>query len=124
MLKELITCLSDKYTEDGPERVGFILTSGEVIETENVSKTPKDSFEVDFERHLDIIDNIKASWHTHPGESSKLSNADSSGFRSFPEWSHYIVGQDGLREYIFNKGILVNGDYHQNLRNCPEDLRG
>lgn len=87
------------FLTPGAERVGFILKDGTVVEVENTCEIPDEGFEVlpeDIERHHD---DVVATWHTHPGASSNLSVGDMESFRTFPDWRHFIVGQDGVTEY-------------------------
>ncbi len=103
--EQLIPTLKDKLTE-GPERVGFILANGDVVEVENVCSEPMNGFEVsgeDLIKHQDAI----GSWHTHPGQNSNLSTNDWYGFRSWSEWTHFIVGTDGVQSYRVDEGRVL-----------------
>ncbi len=101
--------LSQFYAPSGPERVGFILDSGEIVEVENVSVTSEEGFEVSAENLIRFEAGAVATWHTHPGESSNLSLDDYLGFLNWPDLRHYIVGSDGTKAFVV-KGKTVIGD--------------
>ena len=90
------------------ERVGLILTDGQVIELANISPTPENSFSVEPEAMIQYEDQIAATWHTHPTTSARLSGEDYIGFTMWPYFVHYIFGQDDLRAYIVEKGTVLN----------------
>jgi proteasome lid subunit RPN8/RPN11 len=87
------------YTSEGPERVGFVLRGGEVIEVQNVSPAPAYSFDVAAEDLMRFERDAIASWHTHPGRAANLSSDDYEAFRMWPDLQHFIVGSDGIRSY-------------------------
>jgi len=103
--EQLIPELKTKLT-DGPERVGFILATGEIVEVENQCHEPDNGFEVSGE---DLIKypNVVASWHTHPATDSNLSTNDWYGFRNWPEWIHLIIGTDGVTSYRVEQGRVL-----------------
>lgn len=91
---------------DGPERVGFILKTGKIVEVKNVCHEAINGFEVsgeDLIKHQDAV----ATWHTHPGQDSNLSTNDWYGFRNWPEWIHLIVGTDGVSAYRVEGGKVL-----------------
>lgn len=92
--------------EDGPERVGFILKSGKIVEVTNVCVDTNEGFEVS---GADLIkyQTAVASWHTHPGKPSTLSAEDHHGFRNYPQWTHFIIGTDGVTSYRVEKGRVL-----------------
>ena len=96
------------YQPDGPERVGFILTSGEVIEVKNISETPETSFKVSLEDLQEFASKATSTWHTHPGGHKNLSMADFRTFSMWPALSHYIVGNDGVRKYWTENDDLIS----------------
>ncbi|MBN7759788.1 hypothetical protein JYP52_01450 [Nitratireductor aquibiodomus] len=101
----LIPDLKNKLT-DGPERVGFILPDGSIVEVDNVCTEPNEGFEVtadDLIKHLDAV----ATWHTHPQAKSNLSTNDYYGFRNHPNWKHLIVGTDGVSMFRVEKGRVL-----------------
>jgi proteasome lid subunit RPN8/RPN11 len=100
--------LTEYYTETGPERCGLLLTSGEVLETPNVAEDPELGFEIPVEMLLEKLPDLEGTWHTHPGLSSNLSQADFTGFSAWPELDHYIVGNDGTRLYrVEAPGVIL-----------------
>lgn len=100
--------LKTKLT-DGPERVGFILKSGEIVEVENVCSNADEGFEVSGEDLVRYDGQVLASWHTHPGQDSNLSTNDWYGFRNYSEWLHLIIGTDGVTAYRVKQGrVLVD----------------
>jgi len=103
------------YSNTGNERVGFVLNTGEVVEVDNVALQPDKAFMVstiDLMRYEDIA---VATWHTHPGESSNLSDMDYRAFYNWPHLKHYIIGKDGISAYVIKNGNLVKADDN----NCP-----
>jgi proteasome lid subunit RPN8/RPN11 len=96
------------YVEDAPERVGFVLPDGSLIEVPNVSGDPYNSFDVSAESLLQHAGYGSAigAWHTHPNASSNLSVDDYEGFLNWPKMTHYIVGNDGVSAYIIKEGLV------------------
>lgn len=88
------------YAKDGNERVGFIFDDESVIEVDNISESPSNSFDVRTEDLLLHATKAVASWHTHPNGSSNLSPLDYDAFKAWPDMKHYIVGNDGVSCYI------------------------
>lgn len=90
------------YADQGPERVGFVLKDGTIIEVENTSEKPDESFDVDPQVLIDNEAEMAGTFHTHPGASSQLSGED---YQAFTNWrvDHYIVGNDGVRKYGVNR---------------------
>lgn len=100
----LLALLED---DDDDERIGFVLDDGSIIEVENICQTPTDGFEIKAEDLLKYEHTIKASWHTHPGASSNPSFGDLQSFLNYPDWRHYIIGNDGVIAYEVKNGKLV-----------------
>jgi proteasome lid subunit RPN8/RPN11 len=98
------------YASDGPERVGFILTDGQVIEVENVCHDPLNGFEVRPEDLIAHEDQISACWHTHPGCTANLSSDDYIAFQNYPHLHHYVIGQDGIRCFVVRDGSIIETD--------------
>ena len=92
------------YAPDGPERVGFVLMNDEIVEVKNVHPNPEHAFDVDANDIIWYEDRVKATWHTHPGSSSNLSGDDYVAFTNWPLVCHYIIGADGLRQYVVIEG--------------------
>lgn len=102
--------LSDFYNDIGPERVGFIKNNGEIVEVENVAEDPESGFAVQTGQLIELDGQIKASWHTHPGQHSNLSMEDYYTFKAWPHLAHYILGQDGIRCYTVRNGSVILED--------------
>lgn len=102
------------YSNEGPERCGFILKTGKVIEVDNVSENKNNSFAVLADDIFLIEDSIAASWHTHPGSSSNLSGEDLVAFQNYPDWKHLIVGLDGISCYSVTEAGSVVRDAEEN----------
>lgn len=95
------------YLGDGPERVGIIKRDGEIVEFENVCSSP-DGFQLKGDDLLLLeSEDVVATWHTHPGASANLSVGDFHAFRAWPKLTHYIVGIDGVDEYIVRDGEVI-----------------
>jgi proteasome lid subunit RPN8/RPN11 len=103
--------LLDFYTQHGNERVGFILGTGEIIEVQNVSASPRDSFVVRPEDILRYEDKISATFHTHPDTTSNLSDEDFQAFKDWPEFRHLIIGIDGVSCYhVAASGVVIKDE--------------
>ena len=112
----LPTKLSEFYADTGPERVGFVLNNGKVVEVNNVCPDPENGFEVN---PIDIImheEELVGVWHTHPGASSNLSMDDHAGIKNWPNLTHYIIGKDGVRAYKVNAGSILIDDHGNSPR--------
>lgn len=95
------------YNETGPERCGYIRKGGKVIEVTNHCNEPEEGFEFGADDILSMLNEGIATWHTHPGQSSNLSAQDYEGFLNFPDLKHYIVGNDGVRCYHVEDGLIL-----------------
>lgn len=95
------------YADAGPERVGFVLTDGTVVEVRNAAPNPDAAFDVAAEDLLAYEDRLAATWHTHPGAPAQLSGADYQAFRAWPHLAHLIVGSDGVRRYAVHHGAVI-----------------
>jgi len=102
----IITSLLKKYDEE-VEHVGFILPNGKLVEVENTSAKPDESFDVSGEDILKYETTAIGSWHTHPKKDSNLSVGDMETFLNWPEWDHYIVGNNGVSKYIVRDGDVL-----------------
>lgn len=89
------------------ERVGFILNDGSIIELENICSDPLNGFEVKGDDLLLYEDRVIATWHTHPGASSNPSIGDFHAVLNYPDWDHYIIGEDGIQRYRVVNGRVV-----------------
>lgn len=98
--------LKTKLT-DGPERVGFVLKTGEVVEVQNICAHSDNGFEVSGADLVKYHDQVAATWHTHPSQNSNLSTNDWYGFRNYPEWLHLIIGTDGVSSYRVDQGRVL-----------------
>lgn len=111
MLEEL----QSKYSDEGCERLGFILEDNTVVELVNAHDDPEngaqflseDLFEYLYspEREQEVI----ATWHTQPSATSNLSGQDYVAFINHPDLEHYIVGNDGVTRYYVDKGVVKRG---------------
>lgn len=108
MLKELLT----KYSDEGNERIGFILDNDEIVELLNDHDDPENGAKF---RSADLyaylyddkrVVNVKATWHTHPSATSNLSGDDYIAFRNHPQIDHYIIGNDGVTRYYVENGVV------------------
>lgn len=99
------------YEDSGPERCGFILDDGQIIEVENKHELPTEGFEIDSQEILNYLPEIKGIWHTHPGGTEVLSGADKSYMMFWPDVDHYVVGKRGIRIYKVKGEALINESY-------------
>lgn len=113
----IIQLLLSKYSANGIERVGFIIDE-DIVEVTNISKSPDGSFMVGSADVLMFIESSgpKSTWHTHPNSTSNLSGEDALMFKSWPEYEHIIIGNDGIRVYKYNdsKGALIEVGFYGN----------
>lgn len=101
--------LEQFYASEGPERCGFVLMDGSLLEVANLAGEPEKGFEID---GAELLARLKAgdtagTWHTHPGASANLSMADYRAFLAYPSWSHFIVGDDGVRRFYVEEGAVL-----------------
>jgi proteasome lid subunit RPN8/RPN11 len=99
--------LQSKYNDQGPERCGFVLTDGEIVETPNVAVDPINGFMIDPFQILEHEERLTATWHTHPNADANLSVDDFIMFKNWPDLDHYVIGRDGTRKFKVNKGTVV-----------------
>jgi len=102
--------LKQKYSDTGHERLGFILSEGEVVELDNAHDVPQHGAKYsssDLFRYMFSGDfTVKATWHTHPSETKNLSGDDYVAFKNYPDIDHYVIGNDGVRRYYVEEGVL------------------
>lgn len=112
-MKSALQQLQSLHNPQGFERVGFILSDGEVIEVPNISVTPEIAFLV---KGSDILKYglpesptpAIATWHTHPKKDANLTIEDHEMFLNYSHLKHYIVGTDGVRGYRVENGRVLN----------------
>lgn len=97
------------YSPTGRERCGFILADGTAVECENLCES-----EGGFDFKADDLvkyEDAKASWHTHPGMPSNLSNGDRQSFLAWPDMQHMVIGADGTRVFAvqMNRVVQISG---------------
>ena len=78
--------------------------------SQNTCPDPRNGFQVSGDDLLRYDGQIVATWHTHPDASSNLSVGDYDSFMNWPEWRHYIAGDDGVAEYYVEDGALLRAD--------------
>ena len=98
--------LAHLYSPSGPERCGYIV-NGKVVEVQNCHADPEHGFLVKAEDIVKYADSASATWHTHPGQDANLSTDDFIAFLNWPKLKHYVVGADGVRCFVVEKGSLV-----------------
>lgn len=89
------------YSEEGPERCGFILPDLSIIEVDNKSPQPIDGFLISVDDVMSYVEEKMAiaTWHTHPNSKSLLSSEDYIFMTNWPDLIHAIVGSDGVSLY-------------------------
>jgi proteasome lid subunit RPN8/RPN11 len=102
--------LLEFYAPDGPERVGFFLRDGSVVEIQNIHPESQSGFDVSAEDILRYEDTAVGTWHTHPGAPANLSGFDMLTFLGWPDFFHCIVGSDGVRIFLVRNNKVVNTD--------------
>ncbi len=111
MLKELL----NKYSDEGHERLGFVLEDLTVVELTNCHEDPEHGAKYLSQDLFNYVYNPKypkwaiATWHTHPSEPKNLTGEDYTSFRNHPQLTHYIIGNDGVAHYtVDSKGTVKN----------------
>lgn len=99
--------LRQYYSDDGPERAGFILNDNMIVECKNHCLNPNDGFEISGNDLIQYETSMIATWHTHPGGNADLSPADFIAFRNWPMLKHYVIGKDCTRCYEVRSGGRV-----------------
>lgn len=101
---QLLEYFSDS---DKLERCGVILKNGIILESVNIHSKPETGFHVDPAILVDNEDDLAACWHTHPGSTANLSQADYDTFLTWPDLVYYIVGVDGIRCFVVEGELVV-----------------
>lgn len=96
--------------DETKERCGLILKKNRVIEVKNVHHRPDYGFEIDPESIIRHEDQLQGTWHTHPNKEAVLSEEDYACFLNWPNLEHYIIGNNGVRRYIVENGVVMNAD--------------
>lgn len=92
---------------DTEERCGLILEGGKIITAPNIHPEPTNGFMIDPSALLLNEQKMIGTWHTHPNGQSVLSAADHQGFRQWPNLTHYVIGEDGVRAYEVEDGLVL-----------------
>lgn len=99
---------------DTEERCGLILKDGTIVEIDNIHEDPTDGFKMDPVQVLPYLEEAVGTWHTHPDTDPNLSGEDYSGFLSWPNLTHSIVGwrdgQASVQRYMIKDGLVVGCD--------------
>ena len=92
---------------DTKERCGLVLSDGGIVEIDNVSENPEDSYIMDPVAVLAFLPNTVGTWHTHPKSNNVLSGDDHRNFRLWPDLVHYILSPEGVRKYRVEDGAVI-----------------
>lgn len=96
------------------ELCGFILKDGTVVHCANIAPDPTLGYEMDPIEVLQYLDDAAATWHTHPDTDPNLSGEDYSGFLSWPDMEHVIIGlrngRPAVMRYKIEHGLVVTCD--------------
>lgn len=104
--KQLLGLLGEPGT---PERGGFVLNDGSLMELANASDTPMEgAFLNPTPEQLQRLPDAIGTWHTHPGATANLSVGDFETFVGWPAMTHAIVGTDGVRWYAVKNNAVIN----------------
>ena len=99
------------HNPNGPERCGVILKDNSIVELDNIHPDPFHAFAMD--STLLGVDEVVATWHTHPTTGPNLSVADFKSFRLYPRLKHYIVAETEIWCFGMSGDILLKYDnYH------------
>lgn len=94
-IQEFKRSLQSRWRE-GVEVCGIITPEGEIEETENLSETPRETFEF----RPEDLGRAACSWHTHPQSSANLSIDDFHFFKSWFSLTHFVISKTEVRCYI------------------------
>lgn len=121
-----VPALVEKYVDDvaAPERCGFVLPDGQVVEVKNICHEPADGFDISGEDLLEYEDRAAGSWHTHTGKDCNLTREDLLSFLNWPTLKHYIVGSDGVAVYVVEKGNVLRAATYSSSRRAEEHPSG
>lgn len=98
------------------ERCGFVLKDGTAVEVANIHANPSVGYEMDPVAALKVMEtgDVVATWHTHPDSDPNLSGEDYSGFLSWPDLEHAIIGwRDGkvvVARFKVEDGLVMQCD--------------
>lgn len=95
------------------EKIGVVLSDNSIVTLTNMHDdkangallSSEDLFTYFFSGDFETV----ATWHTHVDTTSDLSGEDYATFLMYPNLTHYIVGTDGVKKYIVERGLVVNG---------------
>jgi proteasome lid subunit RPN8/RPN11 len=104
---QALQTLQAKYSDTGPERCGFVLNDGTVVEVENICNEPNDGFMFRAEDIIKHENTAASTWHTHPGDEANLSSDDYLAFLNWPKLSHIVIGASGPREFVVINGAII-----------------
>lgn len=99
---------------DTTERCGLILRGDKVVEIENIHPEPENGFMVPAKDMVKHESKLIGTWHTHINQSAALSQMDYIGFSQWPELTHFIIGNDGIRAYEVEDGFVREVDLAAN----------
>jgi hypothetical protein len=85
-----------------------ILADGTVVELTNICDDPAAGYTPDLDALIPLLPTMSSTWHSHPDASAQLSGEDWETFSSWPDHTHAIVGNDGVRWYAVKGGGVVN----------------
>lgn len=108
----------------GPERIGFILQDGEIVETKNVCHDPDNGFDFRGEDLHRYSDDAYGAFHTHPDVKSTLTEEDRKSFLDYPHLKHFIIGMDGVAVYEVKNGSVVHAASYPSARSAEEHSPG
>lgn len=90
-----------------PERGGLLLQDDELVELANVHPEPLEGYMPDPAEVIPLIAEAVGTWHSHPGRTAQPSSQDAQTFAGWPDWTHVIVGLDGVRAFRIKNGMPV-----------------
>lgn len=99
---------------DVDERCGLIVEGNIIIHIPNIAENKALGYEMDPTEVLPYLDEVIGTWHTHPDADPNLSGEDYSGFLSWPDLEHLIIGvREGnvvVVRYKIENGLVVECD--------------
>lgn len=99
--------LKEFYSDAGPERIGFILKDGTVLEVANAHPTPATGACISADELAVYEGQASGFWHTHPGATCNLTIDDWRSFRDYPDHEHVIIGNNGIARYVVEDGEVI-----------------
>lgn len=82
------------------------MQNGDIVETKNIHENPRNNFRFESSVFIDFPLCV-ATWHTHPTNDTNLSVEDYFNFLKYPQFRHYIVGENEVSHYFVENNQVL-----------------